>query len=128
MLEETCVLPAMTYDAKTWKEQDSSHTNKDGKEYVKHHIPGQKNKHLGKKKDTGHRADLCKPGDGSGHGHGTSAGYEITDGHWKPYERKRPRGRAARRWKYELDENRRCGSSMLRPSPNHWILWLHNDE
>ena len=24
------------------KEQASSHTNKDGKEYVKHHIPGQK--------------------------------------------------------------------------------------
>ena len=37
------------------KEQASSHTNKDGKEYVKHHIPGQKNKHLSKRKDKGHR-------------------------------------------------------------------------
>ena len=33
------------------KEQASNRTNKDRKEYVKHHIPGQKNKHLGKRKD-----------------------------------------------------------------------------
>ena len=33
------------------KEQVNNRTNKDGKEYVKHHIPGQKNKHLGKGKD-----------------------------------------------------------------------------
>ena len=39
------------------KEQASSRTNKDGKEYVKHHIPGQKNKDLGKRKDEGHRRD-----------------------------------------------------------------------
>ena len=37
------------------KEQASSRTNIDGKEYVKNHIPGQKNKHLCKKKDKGHR-------------------------------------------------------------------------
>ena len=53
-----CVLPAMTYGAETWalttqaKKQASSRTNKDGKECVKHHIQGQKNKHLGKGKDT----------------------------------------------------------------------------
>ena len=35
----------------------SSRTNKDGKEYVKHHIPGQKNKHQGQRKDTGHRSE-----------------------------------------------------------------------
>ena len=39
------------------KEQASSLTNKDGKENVKHHLPGQKNKHLGKKKDQGQRRD-----------------------------------------------------------------------
>ena len=32
------------------KEQASSRTNKDGKECVKHHIPGHKNKHVGKRK------------------------------------------------------------------------------
>ena len=37
------------------KEQASSRTNKDGKEYVKHHIPGQKNKHMDKRKDQGFR-------------------------------------------------------------------------
>ena len=32
------------------KEQASSNTNKDEKKYIKLHIPGQKNKHLGKRK------------------------------------------------------------------------------
>ncbi|KAK2183656.1 hypothetical protein NP493_301g03000 [Ridgeia piscesae] len=39
------------------KEQASSRTNKDGKEYVKHHIPEQNNKHLVKRKYNGHRRD-----------------------------------------------------------------------
>ena len=39
------------------KEQVSSCTNKDGKEYVKHHIAGQKKKDLGKRKDKGHIRD-----------------------------------------------------------------------
>ena len=39
------------------KEQTCSRTNEDGKENVKHHIPGQKNKHLGKIKDKGHVRD-----------------------------------------------------------------------
>ena len=34
-----------------------TYTKKDGKEYVKQHIPGQKNKHLGMRKDQGHRRD-----------------------------------------------------------------------
>ena len=37
--------------------QASSRTNKDGKEYVKHHIPGQTNKYLGKRKDQSNRRD-----------------------------------------------------------------------
>ena len=56
----SCVLPAMTCIAETCnpsKEQTSSHTNKAGKEYVKHHVPGKKNKHLGKRKDQGYRRD-----------------------------------------------------------------------
>jgi len=36
------------------KEQGSSRTSKDGKEYGKHHTPGNLNKHLGKKKDKDH--------------------------------------------------------------------------
>ena len=44
----TCVRPAMTYGAKTWtlralnQRITSSRKNKVGKEYVKHHISGQK--------------------------------------------------------------------------------------
>ena len=37
------------------KEQASSRTNKDGKEYFKHYILEQKNKHMGKRKDQNHR-------------------------------------------------------------------------
>ena len=39
------------------KEQASSRPNKDGKEYVKHHIPGQKEKHLGEREDKCHIRD-----------------------------------------------------------------------
>ena len=39
------------------KEQGSSRTNKDGKEYVKHHILGEKNIHLCKRKFKSHRRD-----------------------------------------------------------------------
>ena len=41
---------ALTTQAK----QASSRTKKDGKEYGKQHIPGEKNKHLGTRKDKGH--------------------------------------------------------------------------
>ena len=34
------------------KKQASSHTKKDEKKYIIHHIPGHKNKHLGKRKKT----------------------------------------------------------------------------
>ena len=57
---------------------------------------------------------------------------------WKPYERKRHRGRPVRLWRDELDDHwkstiwqriAQCsGSSMIRPSPNNGTLWLHNDE
>ena len=39
------------------KEQASIPTYKDGKEYVKYHKPGEKIKHLGKRKDKGHIID-----------------------------------------------------------------------
>ena len=43
---------------------------------------------------------LNKSVDWSVPGQGTSAGYEITDGHWvSPPQRKIPRGRPARRWR-----------------------------
>ena len=53
------VLPEMTYGAVTWaidhqpsKEQASSHTNKDGNEYVKYHAHTETEKQSsGKKKD-----------------------------------------------------------------------------
>jgi len=40
-----------------YKEQASRRTNKYGKMYVKHSIPGQKTKHLGNKTDKGHIRD-----------------------------------------------------------------------
>ena len=71
------------FQQKTWrgnlgthhpcKEQASSRTNKDGKEYVKHHIPGQRK--------TWSQTLFNKSEDGSGPGQGKSAAYEITDGH-----------------------------------------------
>jgi len=54
------------------KEQASSHTNKDRR---RHHIPGQKNKHLGKRKDKGHRRYWTR------RRKWTWAEHEITDGH-----------------------------------------------
>ena len=62
------------------KEQAGSHTNKDGKEYVKHHIPGQENKYLGNRKTK--VTDVIEQV--SGPGQGTSAEYEKTDGHCVP--------------------------------------------
>ena len=57
---KSCALPA-TY-AETWTlttqaKNKLAAAKKNGKEYVKHHIPGQTNKHLGKRKDKGHRRD-----------------------------------------------------------------------
>ena len=40
------------------KELTSSRANKDGKEYIKHHLPGQIN--LGKRKDKGHIRDRTR--------------------------------------------------------------------
>ena len=59
------------------KEQASSRTNKDGKEYVKHHILGQKNIWVREKTKVARRIEE----DRSGPGQSTSAGYEITDRH-----------------------------------------------
>ena len=61
-LYNSCVLPAMTYGAEIWalttqakNKPAASQTN--GKEYVKHHIPGQKNKYIGKRKHKGYSRD-----------------------------------------------------------------------
>ena len=63
----------------------------------------------------------------------------IRDSLWKPYQRKTPRRRPARRWRDELDDywkgtiwqriaqDRQLSSSMLRHSPNHRALLLHTD-
>ena len=59
----SCVLSAMTYSAETWtltsqaKNKLAAAQTKYEKVYVKHHMPGQKNKHLDKRKDKGHRHD-----------------------------------------------------------------------
>ena len=54
----SCAHPGMAYGTDhPSKEHASSRTNKDGNESVKHHISGQKYKHLGKRKDHGHRRD-----------------------------------------------------------------------
>ena len=59
----SCVLPAMTYGAKTWafttqaKNKVAAVQTKMEREYVKHHIQGQKNKQLGKRRDKGRRRD-----------------------------------------------------------------------
>ena len=81
----------------TSKEQTRSRTNKDGKKYVKHHITGQKNKHLCKRKDKGHRREghVSRLRDNRWTLHITT---------WKPYERKIRRGRPARRCREELVE------------------------
>ena len=80
---------------------------------------------------------LNKSEDGSGPGQGTSAGYEITDGHCVSQP-----GNTTNKKYLEEDETStgkvpsgrgwrkigRCGSSMLRPSHNNGTVWLHNDD
>ena len=60
------------------KELAISLTNKDGKEYNKHHIPG----NIWVREKTKVTYVIDKSEDGSGPGQVTSAGYEITDGHY----------------------------------------------
>ena len=90
------------------KEQASSRTNKDGKEYVKYHTSGQKHKHLGKRKDkvTGVIEQVRRQ-------KWTWAGHvsRIRDNRWtlrittwKPYEGKSPRERPVRWRREELDD------------------------
>jgi len=64
------------------KEQVSSRTNKDGKEYVKQNIPGQNNiPNILVRANTKATDVIEQEDDGSGPRQGTLAGYEITDGH-----------------------------------------------
>ena len=92
------------------KEQASSCTKKDGKEYVKHHIPGQKNKHLGKRKDKGDRRDWISQRTDMHLGRAQqnmrikNNRWTLRITTWKTYEKKRPRGRLARQ-RDELDDN-----------------------
>ena len=105
------------------KEQASSRKNKDGKEYVKHHMPGQKNNRLGKRKDQGHRQVRRRKWTWAGHVSRIQDNrWTLRITTWKPYERKRPRGRPARRWRDELV--RKVTRSMLRTSPNPGTLRL----
>ena len=123
------------------KEQARSRTNKDGREYAKHHIPAMKNKLLGKRQDKGHRLDW------------TSQKAEVDLGRafsripmdnrdnrwtlritiWKPYERKRPRVRPARHWKDELDDywkgttwQRRAQDRHVKYDRRENLTWDHH--
>ena len=121
MLEETSLHLMRTSSNAIWcgymgthhpsKEQASSRTSKDGKEYVKHHISEQKIKHLDKRKDN--VTDVIEQ---IRRQKWTWAGHvsRIRDNRWtlrittrKPYEMKTPRGRPARRWRDELDDYRK---------------------
>ena len=58
----SCLFPAMTYGGNMGtrhpsKEQVAACTNEDGKENMKHDIPGEKSKYLGKRNDKGHTHD-----------------------------------------------------------------------
>ena len=60
----SCVLPALNYGAETWvltthakNKRAAAQTKMERDILIKHHISGQKNKHLGKRKDQGHRRD-----------------------------------------------------------------------
>ena len=60
----SCVLPAMTNGAETWAltsyakiKPAAAQTKMERSMLKKNHIPGQKNKRLGKRKDKGHRRD-----------------------------------------------------------------------
>ena len=89
------------------KEQVSIRANKDGKEYIKHHIPGQKNKYMGMRKTkVTYVIEQVRRRKWTWTGHVS----RIRDNRWtlritiwKPHERKRPRGRPARRWRDEID-------------------------
>ena len=90
------------------KDQASSRTYKYGKEYVKHHIPGQKTNTWVRKKtkltDVIEKVrrrkwtwagQVCRIRDKR---------WTLRITSWKPYERNRPRGRPAKRWRDELDD------------------------
>ena len=90
------------------KEQAGNRTNRDGKEYVKHHIPGKKINIWVREKTK--VADMIKQvrrrqWTWAGHVSRTRENRWISRiTTWKMYEMKRPRGRPARRWTDELDD------------------------
>ena len=99
------VLPVSTYGEEQnghspTKQKQASSRIKDGQEYVKHNIPGQINKHLGKRNDKGHiLIKQVTRWTRSWAGHVSRIRenrWTLRITSWKPYERKRPRGKPAR--------------------------------
>ena len=84
------------------KEQASIRTNKYGKKCPQHHIPAQKNKHLGKTKDKCYRRDWTSEKTKVDPGRTRDHLWISRITTWKPYEWKRPRGRE--RTRDELDD------------------------
>ena len=74
------------------KEQASSRTKVDEEKYVNSNLPGQKTKHVDKRKDKGHISRL----------HDNQWMLHLTT--WKHYEGTRSRGRLAKRRRDEVDE------------------------
>ena len=112
------------------KEQASSRINKDGKEYIKHHR--KTNICVREKTNVTDVIAQVRRLKWTWAGHVS----RIRDNRWtlrittwKPYERKRPRGRPARRWRDELDDYWK-GTIWQRIAPDRqmWTLWLHNDD
>ena len=123
------------------KEQANGRINKDGKKYVKQNILDIKLRNTGKRKTKViDESDQVRRRNRLG-GHA----YQLTDGHrvsqfGNLHEGNRSRGRPTRCWRDQLDyywkgtiwqrirKIGRCGSNMLRLSPNHGALWLHKDD
>ena len=100
------VLPITAYGVVLWavttcKEQASSCTNKDRKEYVKHHIPGpKKNIWVREKSKVTHMIEQVRTWEWTWAGHISwirDNRWTLRITTWKPYKRERPRGRPTRR-------------------------------
>jgi len=133
LVYNSCVLPpsseTRTHQPNT--EQDSYRKKKDGKEYVRHHIPGQKNTYLGKRKDKGHRRDWTSQRTDADVSRTRYHRWILRSTTWKPYEWKNGdtmerRARLILKG-YHLAE-RQMWKHLLRPSPKHKTQRPHSDE
>ena len=59
---------------------------------------------MGKRKDQGHRRDINTSENGCGAGQGTSAGYEITDGHCLSLPGKPTKGKRLEEYRRDVGE------------------------